>query len=54
MSCRFLKVHIFGSNFSLKLSLKEETVIVSIKTLKTYCKATLNEVLNGKNFIMTN
>ena len=33
-------LHIFGSIFSLKLSLK--TVFNSIKTLKRYCKVTLN------------
>ena len=38
----FLKVLIFGSIFSLKLSLRLETVLNSIKTLKRYCKATLN------------
>ena len=41
-----LKVHIFGSIFSLKLSLRKKTVLNSIKTLKRYCKATSNVFFN--------
>ena len=46
ISFRFLKVQIFGSIFSLKLILKLKTMLNSIKTLKRYCKATLNVVKN--------
>ena len=42
----FLKVHIFGSIFSLNLSLK--TMLNSIKTLIRFCKATLNEIILEK------
>ena len=42
ISSRFLKVHIFWSIFSLKSSLRLKTVLSSMKTLKRYCKATLN------------
>ena len=49
-SSGFLKVHIFGYIFSLKLSLRLRTVLNSIKTLKKYCKATLNVFLNIKKF----
>ena len=46
ISSRFVKVHIFGSIFSLKLSLCLKTMLNSIKTLKIYCKATLNVFIN--------
>ena len=39
---RFLKVRTFGSTFNLKINLKQETVLNSIKTLKIYGKVTLN------------
>ena len=42
ISSTVLKVKTFGSIFSLKLSLRYETVLNSIKTLKRYCKATSN------------
>ena len=50
ISPRFLKVHIFGSIFSLQLSLRLKTVVDSIKTLKSYCKATFNVFLNKNIF----
>ena len=53
ISSRFLKVHIFVSIFSLKLSLKLETVLTSIKTLKRWCRATLNMFLVKKVFDVT-
>ena len=43
---RLLNVNIFGSSFSLKLSLR--TDLISIKTLKRYCRATLDEFFNKK------
>ena len=46
ISSRFLKVHIFGSIFRLKVSLNLKTVLNSIKPLKRYCKATLNSFFN--------
>ena len=51
MFFRFLKVRIFGPTFNFKLSLSSKTMINSIKTLKSYCKATLNVFLK-KNFLM--
>ena len=42
ISSGFLKVHVFGSIFSLKLSLRLKTVFNSITALKRYCNATLN------------
>ena len=39
---KVLKVHIFRSIFSLKLGLRLKTMLNIIKTLKRYCKATLN------------
>ena len=53
ISFRFLKVHIFGTIFNLKLSLMYKTVLNSIKTLKKYCKVTLNLYFNKKKFMMT-
>ena len=50
ISSRFLRVHIFGSIFNLKLILRLETVLNSIKTLKRYCKANLNMFFNEKKF----
>ena len=44
---RFLKIRIFRSIFS---SLRLKTVLNSIKTLKIYCKATLNMFFNKENF----
>ena len=49
ISFRFLKVHIFGSNFSLKLTLRLNSVLNSLKTLKKYCKAASNVFLSKKN-----
>ena len=46
-------MHIFGSIFSLKLSLKKETVLNSLNTLKRYCKAALNVFFNKKKLMMT-
>ena len=52
ISSRFLKVHIFWSIFSLKLSLMLKTELYSIKTSKRSCKITLilNVFFNKKNF----
>ena len=47
---RILKVHVFGSIFNLKLSLRLKTVLSSNTKLKRYCKATLNDFLIKKNF----
>ena len=47
-----LKVFIFWTIFSLKLSLRLKTMLSSIKTLKRYCKATLNVFFNKKNLMM--
>ena len=38
----FLKVHVFGSIFSLDSTLRQKTVLSSITILNKYCKATLN------------
>ena len=46
------KVHIFGSIFSLKFSLRLKTVLARIKTLKRYCKATLNMFFFIKKILM--
>ena len=43
----------FRSIFSLKLSLRLKTMLNSIKTLKRYCKATLNIFFNKKKLMMT-
>ena len=52
ISSRFLKKRtfrlIFGPTFSLKLSFWLKTVLNSIKTLKRYCKVTLNIFLVKK------
>ena len=50
ISSRFFKVHIFGSIFSLKLSLRYKTMLNSIKTLKRYSKAILNVFFNKTKF----
>ena len=42
ISSRFSNVHIFDSFFTTKLRLRLKTVLNSIKTLKRYCKFTLN------------
>ena len=47
---KFLKVHIFRSIFSSKLSLRYETVLNSIKTPNKYYKATLYTFYNKKKF----
>ena len=46
--CWFLKVQIFGSILSYKLSLMHETVLNYIKTLKRYCEVILNVFFNEK------
>ena len=46
----FLKKQIFGSIFSLKLSLMLVTVLKNIQTLISYCIFTLNVFCNKKNF----
>ena len=48
-SSRFLKLHISGFIFSLKLSFILETVLNSLKTFKRYCKVNLNGFFNKKN-----
>ena len=53
ISSRFLRVHIFRFIFSLKLSLRFEIMLNSIKTLKRYCKATLNVFFYKKMLKMT-
>ena len=50
ISSRFLKVHIFGYIFSFNVSLRLKTILSGIKTLKRYCKATLNVFLRKKIF----
>ena len=50
ISSRFLKVHIFGSIFSLKLISIKETVLNRIKALKRYFKVTLNVFFHKKIF----
>ena len=48
---RYLKVHNFGSIFSLKLSLRLKTMLNSIKTLKINYKDTLS-MFKKKSFLM--
>ena len=43
ISSRFLKVHVFGFIFSLKLSLRLKAVSGSITTLSSYFKCVLNK-----------
>ena len=50
ISSRFLKLHISGFIFNLKLSLRLKPMLNSVKTLKRYCKAILNLSFKKKNF----
>ena len=50
---QILKVRIFESIFSLMLSLRLKIVLNRTKTLKRYCKATLNVFFKKKKLIMT-
>ena len=50
ISSRIFKGMLFGSIFSLKLSLK--TMLNSVKTLKRYCKATLHALKKQFNYIL--
>ena len=50
ISSSFLKLHVLGSTFNLKLILRKKTVLNSITALKRYVKASLKVFINEKKF----